>query len=387
MNPEHRTARRVPWSALTTEDLAADLHGAHRRIRRLGPVVWVEGYQGWLVTSRALAVEILRDADTFTVDDPRFATGRVVGPSMLSLDGPEHSRHRRPFLDAMRSAVNRDAMERSARRHAARLVDELRPASAAELRGTLAGPLAVSVMADLLGLEAGAAELLAWYDRIVAATVAASMGGEATGAEQAMYELRQRVVTAIDRGTGMLADVAGALTFDEVVSNTAVMLFGGIETVEAMIGNLLVHVFDSSMWPEVSADRVVASAAIEESLRHEPGAAQLDRYATRDVEVAGARIEAGDFVVVSLAAANRDPEVYPEPDRFDPRRVAPVAHLAFAQGPHTCIGIHLAKAEAHAAIEALATLRELRLDPAYPPPAVEGVVFRKPPAIHVRWSA
>lgn len=386
MTVDHRARDVQPYSPVSTVELAADLHGAHRRIRSRGPVVWVEGYQGWLVTSRALAVEVLRDATTFTVDDPRFATARVVGPSMLSLDGPEHTRHRRPFLDALRSQGTRAAVESSARHHARTLVAGFAGAGSVEVRRGLAGPLAVAVMADLLDLAAEPAELLGWYDQIVAATVTASLGGAATGAEQAMAELEARVVRCMARPGGFLSQMAGQLTVAEVVSNTAVLLFGGIETVEAMICNLLVDLFDTGLWAEVRDDPALAATAIEESLRHEPGAAQLDRYATCDVELAGAGIRSGDFVVVSLAGANRDPHVYPEPDRFDPRRIDPVPHLAFAQGPHTCIGIHQAKAEAHAAIEAMAALEGLTPDPASPPPRIEGVVFRKPPELHVAWS-
>ena len=91
-------------------------------------------------------------------------------------------------------------------------------------------------------------------------------------------------------------------------------------------------------------------------------------------------------MIVSIAGANRDPAVFPDPDRFDvAARRTPGCTLAFAHGPHVCIGMHLARLEAHTAVaRLLERLPGLRLDPAQPP-APRGLVFRKPPALHVRW--
>ena len=95
------------------------------------------------------------------------------------------------------------------------------------------------------------------------------------------------------------------------------------------------------------------AAAVEESLRIEPAAAVVDRYTTRDVELAGTAIGAGELVVVSLAAANRDPAEFPEPDRYDLHRPNVRRHLAFAAGPHVCIGMDLARLEARLAVGTL----------------------------------
>jgi cytochrome P450 len=112
----------------------------------------------------------------------------------------------------------------------------------------------------------------------------------------------------------------------------------------------------------------------------------VDRYATADVELGGAAIRRGDLVRVSVAAANRDPSAFADPDRFDVRRENARQHLAFARGPHVCIGMHLARLEAHTAVgRLLERLPGLRLDPARPS-APAGLVFRKPPALYVVWS-
>ena len=122
---------------------------------------------------------------------------------------------------------------------------------------------------------------------------------------------------------------------------------------------------------------------MEESLRLEPAAAAIDRYATADTVLGGARDRRRRLVRISITAANRDPATFPDPDRFDPARENARRHLAFAGGPHVCVGMHLARLEAHTALELLLErLPRLRLDPARPP-EIRGLVFRKPPELRV----
>jgi cytochrome P450 len=134
----------------------------------------------------------------------------------------------------------------------------------------------------------------------------------------------------------------------------------------------------------VAEDPSYATPLVEESLRMEPAAAVVDRYATRDVELAGADIRTGELVRVSLAGANRDPGVFPEPDRFDPTRDNLRSQLAFARGPHVCVAMDLARLEARVAVRVLVdALPGLRL--AHPTGA-RGLVFRKPAELWLRWQ-
>ncbi len=344
---------------------------------------------GWLVLGYEAAIEVMRDGDTFTVDDPRFTTGRVVGPSMLSLDGAEHQRHRSPFVEPFRPAsigplVDWVAVE------ARRLVGELVPAGRADLRSGLAAPLAVATIHRSLGIEAEPATMLGWYREIVAAVTALSAGEpDEGGAAGAMAELRAAVAETVDADPdSLLARVArqGTLAADEVARNAAIVMFGGIETGEGMTANALLHLLDHpDQLARVAADRALISGAIDESLRLEPAASVVDRYTTADVAVGDASIRAGDLVRVSLAAANRDPDVFADPDRFDVVRPNARLHLAFAVGPHTCLGSHLARAETAAAIGAvLDLLPGVSLDPDRTDPP-RGLVFRKPARLGARW--
>jgi cytochrome P450 len=169
-----------------------------------------------------------------------------------------------------------------------------------------------------------------------------------------------------------------------VVANAAVLMFGGIDTTEGMITNAALHLLgEPEQLAMVRADPRLLPAAVEESLRLEPSASVVDRYAADDVRLANVAIRKGDLVRVSLAAACRDPAVFADPDRYDLRREDADRHLAFAHGPHFCFGAHLARLETTTALAALLRLPDLCL--AHPAEA-RGLVFRKPPAVHVRWN-
>jgi cytochrome P450 len=366
----------------TLDTLEDDPYPLFARLRASEPVAWLPALDGWLVTRRDLALAVMRDAETFTVDDPRFSTAQVVGPSMLSLDGAEHRRHREPFADPFRRAAVRERLTAAVAAEADRLIDALAPAGAGELRRGFAGPLAAATMARALGVpEADTAALLEAYDAIVAAVDDISAGRPHT---RDGYATLTQILWPAPAGS-LVAAAAEALGPEPALSNAGVLLFGGIETTEGMIANALVHLLGHrDQLALVLGDPQLLANALEESLRLEPAAAAVDRYATADTELAGARIARGDLVRVSISAANRDPAVFADPDRFDVRRPNARRHIAFAHGPHVCLGMHLARLEALVALEKLfARLPGLELDG--PTPRPRGLIFRKPPAVPARW--
>src|SRR2546423_15675521 len=100
----------TPGGTVTLAALETDPHPVLARLRDAAPACWVPVLGTWLVTGYDLAVQVLRDSRTFTVDDPRFSTAKVVGPSMLSLDGAQHARHRAPFARPFRSEEIRERL-------------------------------------------------------------------------------------------------------------------------------------------------------------------------------------------------------------------------------------------------------------------------------------
>jgi cytochrome P450 len=231
--------------------------------------------------------------------------------------------------------------------------------------------------------------VLGWYSSIVDAVSTSDPEQPVpAGARRAMASLTERIHEGLDNPSpdSLLATAALTLREDEVVANAAVMMFGGIETTEGMILNAVSHVLDGGVDPAALAgDEDLVASAVEESLRMEPAAAVVDRYATRDVEVAGAVVRRGELVRVSLTAANRDHAVFPDPDTFDARRANVRAQLSFAKGPHVCVAMDLARLEARVALHTLAVrVPDLtRVRPGEP----RGLVFRKPLALWVRSSA
>src|SRR5919198_3249886 len=378
-------------AAATLAELESDPHPLLARLREREPVSWLPALGGWLVTRRDLALQAMRDPQPSTVDDPRFSTGQVVGPSMLTLDGAEHGRHRAPFARPFRLDAVRERFTALVGTETERLIAAIEPDGHAELRRSLAGPLATTITAHALGLEdTDAATILGWYDSIVDAVTRVTAGGQVTPeGREAFAALRSRIEPVLDRDPGSspaaaAAGEAGGLTRAEVVSNVAVIMFGGIETTEGMIANAILHLLaHPGQRALVDGDRGLLANAIEESLRLEPAAAVIDRYATGEVRLGDAPIAARELVTISIAGANRDPDFFPDPERFDIRRENARHQLAFAAGAHVCVGMHLARLEAHTAVGCLLDrLPGLRLDPAHRP-APRGLIFPKPPALHV----
>jgi cytochrome P450 len=381
-------------AAVTLEQLDVDPHPVLARLREREPVSWIEVLDGWLVTRHDLVLQVMRDAATFTVDDPHFSTAQVIGPSMLSLDGEAHAHHRAPFVGPFRAREVHDRFEGPTATEAEMLIDRLKPAGRAELRSEFAGPLAAAIVTRALGLAPDEAPaVLGWYRAIVDAVTEITAGrGIPHEAKDAFEQLSVRLTAVIDdadRHSLLAAAAAGTtLSRGQIVSNAAVLLFGGIETTEGMIANAVLHLLERPDQLDLArADPRRLGGAIEESLRLEPAAAVIDRYAAVDADLDGVEIAQGQLVRLSIAGANRDPAVFAEPDRFDPSRENARRHLAFAQGPHVCVGVHLARLEARIGVARLIdTLPGLRLDPERPA-AIRGLVFRKPPDLEVLWNA
>jgi len=375
---------RMIADTVSVADLSADPHPILHRLRSEAPVSWISALHAWLVTGHELAIQVMLDAVTFTVDDPRFSTQQVIGPSMLSLDGPEHRRHRDPFGGPFRAVKVRELQD-YADRTASRLVSDLAVGGSGDLRAEVAGPLAVEVMTKVLDLhDVEVADVLTWYRQIVDAVHVVTEGGQVPESGHEAFAALKTAVTRTSSASSLLKSVGktGTLTIDEIASNVAVLLFGGIVTSESSSAIAFRFLLDdASLISALRDDRSLIRPFVEETFRLEPSAAAVDRYATADVELGGKEISAGDLVRVSLSAANRDPAVFADPDGFDMDRDFGRS-VTFARGPHSCLGIHLARLEAVAAVTALvgepgAIARHL--DP------ITGLVFRAPDKVVANW--
>jgi len=393
--PSLDRASRFPLgAAVTVAQLERDPWPVLARLQAEEPVSWLPALGAWFVTGRDLVIEAMRDAERFTVDDDRFTTAAVLGDSMLSLDGPEHRRHRSPFASSFRPGILREQFDDVLAAEVADLLAGLDP-TGAELRSGLAGPLAVKTITRFLGLvDVEASDVLDWYQSISKAITDLTTGAGLDQADLgAVAEINRRVGQTLDapasESDSLLARIAasGALQPEELGSATAVLMFGAIETSEGMIANALWHLLTTEgAWSTLDRDRDLVANAIEESLRLEPAAAVVDRYTTTTTDLGGVTLPAGELVTLSLLAANHDPALFDRPDDFWPARANARHHVTFAQGPHACLGLHLARMETVAAISGLLALAPaLQLDLGRSE-APAGLIFRKPAALWVRWS-
>ena len=379
-------------AGVTIDDLTADPYPVLANLRANEPVSWVPALDAWFITRRDLAIIAMRDAETFTVDDPRFTTAAILGDSMLNKDGAEHQRHRSPFTSAFRVPVLREKFDDFLAAQSNSLIESFAERGEAELRTELAGPLAVNTITEFLGLQdVTAEEVLSWYTRIAEAIVDLTLGGDVSDANRlAVDEVYRRVSQSLATSDdSLLHDIRdqALLRPEEVTPAAVVIMFGAIETAEGMTANALWHLLSHpEALARVRADRTLVGAVVEESLRMEPAAAVVDRYTTTDVEIGGVTIPAGDLVTISLLGANRDPENFEQPDDFNIDRTNSRQHVTFVQGPHGCLGLHLTRMETHAAINALLDrFDNIDLDESQTD-APSGLIFRKPARLTVSFS-
>ena len=174
------------------------------------------------------------------------------------------------------------------------------------------------------------------------------------------------------------------LTDEDIFAFLRLLLPAGAETTYRSSSNLLFGLLSNpDQLDAVRADRTLVPQAIEEGLRWEPPLTGIMRTAARDVELGGVTVPAGSILSVTLGAANHDDNRWEEPDRFDLFR-DPQQHMAFAFGPHMCLGIHLARMETSVVLDAvLDRLPNLRLDPAADDVHITGLAFRAPRSLPV----
>jgi cytochrome P450 len=181
-------------------------------------------------------------------------------------------------------------------------------------------------------------------------------------------------------------DPARGLSDDEIVAQLRVILFGAIETVESTVANaVLLLLQNPDQLAVVRAQPDLMGNAIEEGMRLIPPVAFIERWTAVPCTLGGVELAAGEFVGVSTVAANRDPEVFADPARFDVRRENARHHLTLSHGHHHCLGFNLGRMQCQAAVTAMFDrLPELELGYA---PEPTGFAFRRPATLELRWRS
>ena len=316
---------------------------------------------------------VLTDSDRFSSSIYEHIMGPVMGKTLLEQEGDEHRASRALVSPLFRAKLLERWRTELVEVVVHELIDRFASRGKADLVREFTFAFPVQVIARLMGLpredyvrfQQLSIELLSvvynWDIGVAASATLKEYFGEI---------LAERRRAPQDDLISVLAEseIDGErLTDDEIFAFLLLILPAGVETTYRASGNLLVAMLtEPSLLEMVRSDRNIMRGAIEEALRWEPPISTVVRVAKRDCELGGIAIPKGTNVSVSVAAANRDPAHYPNPDQFDPTRKI-FAHLTFGAGPHVCLGMPLARMETMVAINALLDrLPDLHLDPTAP---------------------
>lgn len=342
------------------------------------------------VFSHEHAEQVLTDNVRFSSAGYAMSMGRVMGKTILQMDPPEHLPHRALVAKAFRTRALERWSDGLIGATVSELIDGFAGDGHADLVRQLTFPFPVQVIARILGLPNAdwphflrlSAELIGVmqnWDRGLAASRELRAYFAEIIADRRRHP-RDDLVSEL-----VLAETGGRrLSDEEIYPFLLLLLPAGAETTYRSSGNLLFGLLTHpGQLDAVRADRSLVPQAIEEALRWEPPLLSISRTATQDLGLGGVAIPGGAFITVWLGAANRDPARYRDPDVFDTLR-DPRQHISFGNGPHMCLGMHLARLETRLLLNAvLDRLPRLRLDPAAVDQHIHGLVFRSPPELRV----
>jgi cytochrome P450 len=374
-----------------------DPYPAFAEKRKNTPVLAEQGFGGGPVFSvyryDDVASVLRAQPDHFLSRIYAPAIGLVFGPSILQMDGAEHHHHRSLIGGAFRRKAVADWESTLIEPTVHSLIDGFAARGSAELVRELTIRYPIRIMAGLLGIPAEDEALFTRFSlQIISLATNIQAGLDASKQLGDYYrtyiEERRRAPKDDLISTLVHAEIDGkSLPEEELLGFLRLLLSAGAETTYRLLGNLLFALLSNpEQLDAVRADRALIGAAIAEALRWEAPVQAISREALGGFEIAGVEIPAGAHVALSLGSANHDETLFPEPERFDIFRDGP-PHLSFAEGPHRCLGEHLAIVETTVAVNAvLDRLPDVRLEPGDSDPHVQGVSFRSPTRIPVRFT-
>ncbi|MEU2603370.1 cytochrome P450 [Streptomyces albus] len=366
--------RRDPFYDPLAPEVIAAPHVAYRRLREHQRVYWHEQLDSWVLTGYAECREVLGDTSSFGSDFRRV--GEDIPDAQLSvqtLDPPAHGAIRHLLVSALHARSHTEVTGTAARLAATRMAGLRNAGRPVDLVGEFARPLALRTMCDFLGVTAPDGP---WFEEMSNAIVRSMDAGldpsRAAPGNKARAELSRMVAEWLETAGpgGFLGAARSArernpgVPMAVLANSLRAVLHAGYESVSRLLGNALARLVAEPGLPARAAAEERLDALVDELLRLE-GPVQADaRVCVAERELAGRRIRRGEVLVLMLGAADRDPEVFPEPDSIDLTRRRGV-HLAFGRGAHACLGKGLATMQLRAVLEQLIEA-ELEFAPAGP---------------------
>jgi cytochrome P450 len=337
------------------------LDGPPRQLQLFMPTTVIARY--------ADVVAVLHDHERFTVRRPEIPFRERIdpfggAPTILTADPPVHSRLRKLVSKAFTPRRVRE-LEPRVREITDDLLRQATDSSELEAMATLANPLPVIVIAELLGVSAADhAQFKQWSNDMISSFGQDMAAGPSPAGIAAKDALRRYLAEAIKQRSANPADdlisalitardEADALSENELLAFVVLLLLAGNETTTNLIGNgLLALCRNPEQQDRLRANRELIPSAIEEMLRYDPPVQMTLRIPTAATNVGGTDIADGSLAFILLAAANRDPAHFPSPEKFDIAR-DPNEHVSFGEGIHFCLGAPLARLEGAIAIESM----------------------------------
>ncbi len=387
------SAVTVPSDYVDLDDLDVDPYPIFARLRNDAPVYWFADADAYLLTRWEECEQVVRDHERFRGPAARRTAIRAFGdPTILSLDGPPHRDLRAGVDPPLRPKQVNAYIDAMIRPVARARVAELRGRGEAEIMADYFEPVSVRALGDLLGLDEVTVDTLrAWFFGIVSGLTNEAMTEEGFAAsDRAGAEIRDVLTPRIERLTAAPddsalsrmvwggRDAADPRTAEELMPTLRVYLAGGMQEPGHGAGSTLLGLFGRpEQLARVVADPALIPRAIVEGLRWIAPIGSTQREAREPVELAGTVVEPGRVINVLLSAANRDPQRYDDPDRYDLDRPKP-QHMAFGGGVHFCAGHAFGRAVERIAFEELfAAFPRIQPHPERPP-LVRGWLFRAP---------
>ena len=384
---------------ITVEQLESDPYPIYEQLREEEPVCYVESVGLWLVTRWADVQYVDKSPGLFTGETEPSTLKRTFGRNLLASEGAYHDRIRKIIYPWFRVGAIGDYPDNVISPIANELVDTFVDRGSAELVSEFAEPLSARVLKRALGLEFVDEDTLRrWFVEL--ATGAANFEADPAKqeiADRASAEVNDTVAPVLERlerepnetllSSMLHTEVDGErLTNEEIQSNLKVMIVGGLQATTDLIAlSLWAILSHPDQLEQVRGDPKLVDPAIEEAARWHSPVGTSTRQATSDTELGGVELEKGALIAAVLASANRDHRNWTDPERYDIHR-REGGHLAFATGPHLCIGARLGRYEARTAWRVLLDrIPQLRLDPERPI-EISGWEFRSPHHLHVQWN-
>ncbi len=384
---------------ISVEQLEDDPYPVYKQLRAEEPVCYVDSVGLWLVTRWDDVQHVDKSPDLFSGETEPSTLRRTFGPNLLASEGAYHDRIRKIIYPWFRVGAIGDYPDSVIAPIANELVDGFAERGSCDLVSEFAEPLSARVLKQALGLSFVEEETLRrWFVEL--ATGAANFEGDPAKqriADAASAEVNATLAPVLEKLARMSDDTllssmvhtevdGERLTREEIQSNLKVMIVGGLQATTDLIAlSMWAILSHPEQLEEVRADPKLVDPAIEEAARWHSPVGTSTRQTTRDTELGGAKLEKGALVAAVLASANHDERNWSDPERYDIHR-RDGSHLAFATGPHLCIGARLARYETRAAWRILLDrLPGLRLDPERPI-EISGWEFRSPHHLHVQWS-